>query len=58
MYLRIVLIDMLKIKETKLLYYGKETNPDEVKKITYTVLLSEVCLMGNILLKVWGKKRR
>ena len=32
-------------------------DPKEVKKITYTVLLSEVSLMGNILLKYGVKKR-
>ena len=45
-----------KDKGDKVALIWQGDNPNEVKKITYTVLLSEVSLMGNILLKYGVKK--
>ncbi|MBV69244.1 MAG: acetate--CoA ligase [Pelagibacterales bacterium] len=45
-----------KDKGDKVALIWQGDDPNEVKKITYTVLLSEVSLMGNILLKYGVKK--
>ena len=49
------MIGILKIKLIKWLLWQGD-NPDDVKKITYSSLLTEVSLMGNILLKYGVKK--
>ena len=46
----------IKDKADKVALLWQGDNPDDVKKITYSSLLTEVSLMGNILLKYGVKK--